>query len=38
MAYGPASGDVAMPFNTEGLYRGFARVGQEEEVAIYRNG
>ncbi len=29
-------GNVAMPFNTEGMYRGFARVGQEAETAIYR--
>jgi beta-aspartyl-peptidase (threonine type) len=29
-------GHVAMPFNTEGMYRGFARVGQEAETAIYR--
>ena len=30
-------GNVAMPFNTEGMYRGFARVGQEAETAIYGN-
>jgi beta-aspartyl-peptidase (threonine type) len=29
-------GNVSMPFNTEGMYRGFARVGQEAEAAIYR--
>jgi beta-aspartyl-peptidase (threonine type) len=30
-------GNVAMPFNTEGMYRGFARVGQAAEIAIYGN-
>ena len=30
-------GNVAMPFNTEGMYRGFARVGQTPETAIYGN-
>lgn len=29
-------GNVAMPFNTEGMYRGVAYVGQPAEVAIYR--
>ena len=28
-------GNVAMPFNTEGMYRAFARVGQDPETAIY---
>jgi beta-aspartyl-peptidase (threonine type) len=28
-------GNVAMPFNTEGMYRGFARVGQAPQTAIY---
>lgn len=28
-------GNVCMPFNTEGMYRGFARVGQEAEAAMY---
>jgi beta-aspartyl-peptidase (threonine type) len=28
-------GNVAMRFNTEGMYRGFARVGQTPETAIY---
>lgn len=31
-----ASGNVALPFNTEGMYRGFARVGEEPTVGIYR--
>lgn len=30
-----AQGNVAMPFNTEGMYRGFIRVGQAPVVAIY---
>lgn len=30
-----ARGNVAMPFNTEGMYRGFIRVGQAPVVAIY---
>jgi len=30
-----AHGNVAMPFNTEGMYRGFIRVGQAPVVAIY---
>jgi beta-aspartyl-peptidase (threonine type) len=30
-----ANGDVCMPFNTEGMYRGVARVGGEVVVAIY---
>jgi beta-aspartyl-peptidase (threonine type) len=30
-----ASGEVALPFNTEGMYRGWARVGQAPRVAIY---
>jgi beta-aspartyl-peptidase (threonine type) len=29
------SGNVVLPFNTEGMYRGYARVGQEPFVAIY---
>jgi beta-aspartyl-peptidase (threonine type) len=28
-------GQVAMPFNTEGMYRGWARVGESVHVAIY---
>jgi len=32
-----AQGNVACPFNTEGMYRGFARVGQAPVCAIYRN-
>jgi len=31
-----ARGNVAMPFNTEGMYRGFARVGDAPVCAIYR--
>ncbi len=30
-----ANGDVSMPFNTEGMYRGYARVGELPVVAIY---
>lgn len=30
-----ANGEVCMPFNTEGMYRGFARVGEPVVVAIY---
>lgn len=29
-------GNVSMPFNTEGMYRGFIRTGQAPVVAIYR--
>lgn len=31
-----AAGNVALPFNTEGMYRGHARVGEPIHVAIYR--
>jgi len=31
-----AAGHIAMPFNTEGMYRGFARVGEAPVCAIYR--
>ncbi|MDR3101475.1 MAG: isoaspartyl peptidase/L-asparaginase [Paraburkholderia sp.] len=31
-----AQGNVALPFNTEGMYRGYARVGDAPVVAIYR--
>jgi len=31
-----AKGNVALPFNTEGMYRGFARVGETPVTAIYR--
>jgi L-asparaginase / beta-aspartyl-peptidase len=31
-----AQGNVAMPFNTEGMYRGFARVGEAPQTAIFR--
>jgi beta-aspartyl-peptidase (threonine type) len=30
-----AKGNVALPFNTEGMYRGFARVGAAPVTAIY---
>jgi beta-aspartyl-peptidase (threonine type) len=30
-------GRVAMPFNTEGMYRGYARVGEAPVTAIYRD-
>jgi beta-aspartyl-peptidase (threonine type) len=32
-----ACGNVALPFNTEGMYRGYARVGDAPVVAIYRS-
>jgi beta-aspartyl-peptidase (threonine type) len=31
-----AKGNVALPFNTEGMYRGFARSAQAPVVSIYR--
>lgn len=31
-----AAGHVVLPFNTEGMYRGHARVGEPVHVAIYR--
>jgi beta-aspartyl-peptidase (threonine type) len=31
-----AKGNVVLPFNTEGMYRGFARVGEAPVTAIYR--
>ena len=31
-----ARGNVTLPFNTEGMYRGFARVGESPVTAIYR--
>ncbi|MFY3165196.1 isoaspartyl peptidase/L-asparaginase family protein [Achromobacter xylosoxidans] len=31
-----AKGNVALPFNTEGMYRGYARVGERPVTAIYR--
>ena len=31
-----AKGNVALPFNTEGMYRGFARMGEAPVTAIYR--
>lgn len=32
-----SKGNVAMPFNTEGMYRGFRNSTGEEKIAIYRN-
>jgi beta-aspartyl-peptidase (threonine type) len=32
-----AHGNVAMPFNTDGMYRGYARVGEAPVVGIYRD-
>ena len=31
-----AQGNVALPFNSEGMYRGYLRVGQQPLVGIYR--
>ena len=31
-----ALGNLCMPFNTEGMYRGYARAGQTPQTAIYR--
>lgn len=31
-----ARGNVTLPFNTEGMYRGYARVGEPPVTAIYR--
>ncbi|RDK04441.1 isoaspartyl peptidase/L-asparaginase family protein [Paraburkholderia lacunae] len=31
-----ARGNLALPFNTEGMYRGFARLGETPVTAIYR--
>jgi L-asparaginase / beta-aspartyl-peptidase len=31
-----AQGNVSLPFNTEGMYRGYARVGQAPQTAIFR--
>jgi len=31
-----AKGNFSMPFNTEGMYRGFARVGEAPQTAIFR--
>lgn len=31
-----ARGNVTLPFNTEGMYRGFARLGETPVTAIYR--
>lgn len=31
-----AQGNLAMPFNTEGMYRGYARAGEAPQTAIFR--
>jgi beta-aspartyl-peptidase (threonine type) len=31
-----AQGNIAMPFNTEGMYRGFVTSAGKTEIAIYR--
>jgi beta-aspartyl-peptidase (threonine type) len=31
-----ARGNLSMPFNTEGMYRGYARVGEAQQTAIFR--
>ncbi len=31
-----AQGNLSLPFNTEGMYRGFARVGEAPQTAIFR--
>lgn len=31
-----SQGNLALPFNTEGMYRGYARVGEAAVVSIYR--
>ena len=31
-----AQGNLSLPFNTEGMYRGWARVGEAVQTAIYR--
>lgn len=31
-----AKGNLSMPFNTEGMYRGYARVGEAVQTAIFR--
>ena len=31
-----AQGHISLPFNTEGMYRGWARVGEAPETAIFR--
>jgi len=32
-----AQGNVALPFNTEGMYRAFRNSGGEKEIAIYKD-
>ncbi len=31
-----ANGNVCLPFNSEGMYRGFARIGKTPQTVIYR--
>ena len=31
------SGNIAMPFNSEGMYRGYIRSNGESEVLIYKD-
>ena len=31
-----AQGNLSLPFNTEGMYRGWARVGEAPQTAIFR--
>jgi len=37
MSAGDKFGNVELPFNSEGMYRGFARVGEAPVVSIYRS-
>lgn len=32
-----SKGDISMPFNTAGMYRGFRKAGQAPEIFIYKN-
>ena len=32
-----AMGNIVLPFNSEGMYRGFKRTAEEMEIEIYRN-
>ena len=32
-----SKGDISMPFNTAGMYRGFRKAGQAAEIFIYKN-
>ncbi len=31
-----AAGNVALPFNTEGMYRGYVRAGEDAVIGIYK--